>query len=206
MSTPAAPSEPEFAERSSARSRSERAHEAILDAAVALLAEREVAALTMDEIAARAGSSKATIYRRWSSKEELLTDALGRATGAFPRPDTGTLRGDLVEAVGHVVTLLTDSPLGSAMPALIAAKQSNPELHALLLRAVGEPRRDLLRSLLRRGIERGEIDPATDLDLFLDLIGGALHFRRLVTHEPIDAAYAERLVDAALRAFAPSKG
>ncbi len=189
-------------EQSSARSRSERAHEAILDAAVALLSEREVAGLTMDEIAARAGSSKATIYRRWSSKEELLVEALGRATGAFPLPDTGTLRGDLIEAVGHVVLLLTESPLGSAMPALIAAKESSPELHALLLEAVGEPRRESIRDLLRRGVARGEIDPGTDLDLFMDLVGGALHFRRLVTHELIDAAYAERVIDAALRAFA----
>ena len=199
MSAARGPSEPP------ARSRSERAHQAILDAAVALLAEREVAALTMDEIAARAGSSKATIYRRWSSKEELLAEALGRATAAFPPPDTGTLRGDLLEAIGYVVTLLTETPFGSAMPALIAAKESNPELHALLLRAVGEPRRELIRTILRRGIERGELDPATDLDLFMDLIGGALHFRRLVTHEPIDAGYAERLIDAALRAFAPPR-
>ena len=203
MSTDADPSD--LAEPA-ARSRSERAHEAILDAAVALLAEREVAALTMDEIAARAGSSKATIYRRWPSKEALLVEALGRATGAFPPPDTGSLRGDLIEAVGHLLVVLTETPFGSAMPALIAAKQANPELHALLLSAVGEPRRALIRGLLRRGIERGELDPVTDPDLFMDLIGGALHFRWLVTHEPIDAAYAERLIDATLRAFAPPRG
>jgi AcrR family transcriptional regulator len=170
---------------------------------VSLLAEREVAALTMDEIAARAGSSKATIYRRWSSKEELLAEALGRATGAFPPPDTGTLRGDLVEALGHLLSILTESPLGSAMPALIAAGVSSPELHGFIVRTVGEPRRALIRTILRRGIARGELDPATDLDLFMDLIGGPIHFRCLVTHEPVDAAYGEQLVDAALRAFAP---
>lgn len=187
-------------------SRSERAHEAILEAAVALLAEREVAALTMDEIAARAGASKATIYRRWPSKEALLVDALSRAANAFEPPDTGTLRGDLLVAIGHALAVVIESPFGSAMPALIAAKQANPELHALLIRAIGEPRRELIRSLLRRGIERGELDPDTDLELFVDLIGGPIFFRRLVTQEPIDGAFAERLVDVVLRAFAPRRG
>src|SRR5437764_6171627 len=109
------------------RPRSRQAHQAILDAAAALLPERGLAAVSMDAVAERAGVSKATIYRWWPTKEALALDALYTEWSAirpFPR-DTGSLRGDLLSLLRPWAKLAGGRPYGRVITALLTEAQSD---------------------------------------------------------------------------------
>src|ERR1700689_5196433 len=111
------------------RPRSPEADRAILTAAVELLADRGLAAMSIEEVAARAGVGKATIYRRWPSKGLLALDAfVASFLAAQPPPDTGTLRGDLIAALHAWVRAVTQTPMGPMLTSLIAEAQHDPEL------------------------------------------------------------------------------
>jgi len=113
------------------RPRSEAADRAILRAATDLLAERGLAGMSMEEVAARAGVGKATVYRRWRSRGALALDAFMAEFQALqPLPDTGTLRGDLLAALRAWVRAVTRTPAGRILAGLIAAAQEDPELAA----------------------------------------------------------------------------
>src|SRR5580692_11404240 len=104
---------------------------AILGATVELLAERGLAAMSIEEVAARAGVGKTTIYRRWPSKGLLALDAFVASFRAEqPLPDTGTLRGDLLDALHAWVRAVTLTPMGRLLADLIAEAQHDPELRA----------------------------------------------------------------------------
>src|SRR5580692_5441762 len=106
------------------RPRSQEADRAILAATLDLLASRGLAAMSIEEIAARAGVGKATIYRRWSSKGLLALDAFVTAFAEQqPLPDTGTLRGDLIAALTAWVRAVTQTSMGSLLTGLIAEAQ-----------------------------------------------------------------------------------
>ena len=115
--------------RSPGRPRSTEADEAILVAAVELFAEVGLEGLTVEEVAARAGVGKATIYRRYQGKVDLVIAAVRHFTeGPVEAPDTGATRGDLRELVDGLVRLLTGTPLGRVLPILVAARTRVPEL------------------------------------------------------------------------------
>ena len=180
------------------RPRDAGADEAILSAAVDALGEGGISGLSMDEIARRAGVGKATIYRRWASKEALVLDALGTKP-LLPTPDTGSLRGDLLAYATAVVELLQrSSPLGRA-PA--------PDRGRVLRRAprrvaptttTGSASARCARSCARAR-DRGEIDPDVDSDLVVDVVLGAFYFRRLVHGERFTSGYAAKVVDHVMR-------
>src|SRR5580692_7338332 len=126
---PALPAVPALAEGAGrggqrGRPRSPEADRAILTATLDLLASRGLAAMSIEEIAARAGVGKATIYRRWSSKGLLALDAFVTAFAEQqPLPDTGTLRGDLIAALTAWVRAVTQTSMGSLLTGLIAEAQ-----------------------------------------------------------------------------------
>jgi AcrR family transcriptional regulator len=185
------------------RPRSEEAHGAILDAAIELIREVGYDALTMDAIAARAGVGKATVYRRWSTKETLAAEAIERIMRAIPIPDTGTIEGDLRRMMRDALGMYQDPSTGALLSGFVAA-MARSELIARTLRSgFIAARRDALRQVLERGVARGELQKGLDFDLALDLLGGPLFYRFLITGGPVDERLTRGVVAAVLRAFAP---
>jgi AcrR family transcriptional regulator len=153
----------------------------------------------MDEIAARAGVSKATIYRRWPTKETLALDALGHEWPAVPQArGGGSLRDGLLALVHHWAQLFTSRPYDCVITALIAQAQADPGFNEEYQSRFVEPRREEARILFRRAIERGQLAPATDVELAVDLLYGPLYYRLLHRNAPFDEGVAGDVVDAVL--------
>jgi len=180
------------------RPRSERARLAILDTAGELLLEHGLAGASMDAVAARAGVSKATIYRWWPAKELLALDALLGVwieTKVAPGgPDTGSLRGDLLGRVG-MWARLPQAELGRAVAGLVAKARSDPAFGPVYVERFVKPRRDAARPLFARAIERGEIPAETDVDAALDVLYGPIYHRLLHGHLRVDEAFIRTIVD-----------
>jgi len=178
------------------RPRSQEADRAIMGATVELLAERGLAAMSIEEVAARAGVGKSTIYRRWPSKGLLALDAFVASFRAEqPLPDTGTLRGDLLDALHAWVRAVTRTPMGRLLADLIAEAQHDPELRAAWRDRVLEPLRSQHRIMLDRAIARGEIPATTDQEVVLDLFFGAAQHRLLLGHLPMTEEFIRAVVD-----------
>ena len=186
-----------------ARRRSQRAERAILESTLALLGEVGFSGLTVDGIAARAGVGKATIYRHWSSKAQVVIEAWRAFVPAVPEPDTGELRADLLAILGFMAEGFGQSSMIRMLPSLIEAAERDPELAALFREFVAG-RRAVLRRVLERADARGELRPGLDLDLVGTLLVGPIFARRLVLREPFPPGYAETLVDTLLPALRPS--
>ena len=180
------------------RPRRADADDAILTAALELLADAGVAGLSKDVLAQRAGVGKATIYRRWASKEALILDALRTTNAPIPVPDEGNVRADLITYTDAVVERFGSDRASDVLPHLIEASCYDDQLRSSLddyLRG----RQATIRLILQRGIERGELGADTDVDLVVDLILGPFFYRHLLTGAPVDRDFAHRLVDVALR-------
>ena len=180
------------------RPRSEKAHKAILAAAMDLLLTRGLHAMSMDEVARRAGVSKATIYRWWPSKERLALDALATEWATTPaagqRP-TGGLRGDLLARFRPWLRQLNRKPYARVVAGLVAEAQQNHEFAELYREHFVQPRRDATRELLVRARERDEIAADTDLEVTLDLLYGPIYHRLLHGHAPLTELFAQRVID-----------
>ena len=181
------------------RPRSQEADRAILTAARDLLAERGLAAMSIEEVAARAGVGKATIYRRWPSKGLLALDAfVASFREEQPLPDTGSLRDDLLAALHAWVRAVTQTAMGPILTGLIAEAQHDPELRGAWRDRVLEPLRTQHRIMLDRAIERGETAASVDQDVVLDLFFGAAEHRLLLGHLPITGEFIAEVVDTIL--------
>ena len=194
------------AARGRGRPRSEKAQKAILAAAIDLLLDQGLHAMSMDAVAERAGVSKATIYRWWPSKELLALDALAtewQVTGPAVTRDTGSLRGDLLARLRPWLRQLRDKPYGRVVAGLVATAQADDEFAELYLERFVRPRRDAMRPVLLRAIDRGEIPRSVDLEIALDLIYGPIYHRMLHGHAPLDERFARNLVDTILAGIAP---
>lgn len=190
----------DVAERRPGRPRDARADETIMQASVEVLADKGPSGFTVDEVAARAGCGKATIYRRWPSRANLLLDTAHRMGLEPDLVDTGSVRDDLVVLMSQLGTKLRETPAGRIMPAVIAEASVNPEMRAVLGAFVRD-RRQRPRDVVVRGIERGQLRADTDVDLLLDVLGGTVFYRELVSGEPADEEFVGRLLDVVLAAF-----
>jgi AcrR family transcriptional regulator len=178
------------------RPRSQEADRAILAAAAGLLAEGGFAALSIEEVAARSGVAKTTIYRRWNSRGTLALDAfLADFQSQQPPPDTGSLRGDLLAALRAWIRAVTRTSAGPILAGLIAESQRDPELGVAWRERVVEQLRAQHKIMLNRAIDRGEIPPDTDQEVVLDLLFGAAYHRLLHGHRPLTDSFARRVVD-----------
>lgn len=184
------------------RPRSERAEQAILRAACELLHEVGLRGMTVDGIARRAGVSKATVYKWWPNKSTVAIDAFLSAleTGAT-RPATDSARDDLAHEV-HSVARFYTSPTGGVFAQLIAEAQTHPDLTAEFRDRYITVRRERIRAIWRRGVERGELRADVDPEIAIDLLFGPLFYRLLGGHAPLDQASVDAVVDAALRGLA----
>lgn len=186
------------------RPRDLRADRAILQATLELIAEVGVHAVRTEDVAARAGVGKGAIYRRYSSKEELVTAAIAALVSEdIAIPDTGATRADLLVLMRESVAVYGHSLVGRLMPNLVGAMAQNPELADAVREGFLAGRRAALSEVLRRGIARGDLRPDLDLDLALDVLGGPLFYRLLVTGGPLDEHLANGVADLILRGFAP---
>jgi AcrR family transcriptional regulator len=179
------------------RPRSEKAREAILDAAGELLLGRGLSEVSMDAVAARAGVSKATIYRWWRTKEALALDTLYHEwdTARPSMPDTGTLRSDLLSYLRPWVRRASTRPVARVVAELVAAVHASPEFCDLYQARFVEPRRAPARAFFERALERGEVPPI-DVDLALDFVFGPIYHRLLHAHAPLNDRFIEQVVDA----------
>jgi AcrR family transcriptional regulator len=189
--------------RAIGRPRDERADRAIVAATLELMAERGVRDLRMDDIADRAGVGKATIYRRYRSKDALITDAVATLVSEIAIPDTGSTRDDLLALMGQAVELYSGSLAPRLMPPFVEEARHNPELASTIREEFLSGRRAALNTVLKRGIRRGDLRRGLDIELALDVLGGAIFYRLLVTGGPVDQRLAEGIVELILRGFAP---
>jgi AcrR family transcriptional regulator len=194
------------ARRQMGRPRDARADRAILETTLELVAERGVHAFRTEDVAARAGVGKGAIYRRYRSKDELVTAAVaGLVREEIAVPDTGSTRGDLLVLIREAVELYSSSLPARLMPNLIGAMAAHPELARAIRDGFLASRRSALSEVLRRGVERGDLRLDLDLDLALDVLAGPLFYRLLVTGGPLDDQLAEGVADLILRGFAPDE-
>jgi AcrR family transcriptional regulator len=178
------------------RPRDPRRREAILRASIELVAEVGYDRMTVDALAARAGVSKPTIYRRWpGGKKEIILDAIrSKHADADALPDTGSLRGDLLALLGLMIARLDeDAHLAGG---LISQLRDSEELSALMRDEVVAHERSRVDRLLARAVSRGELSPdARITPLFHDIAGALIFTRAVVTCEPVDRPFLEELVD-----------
>lgn len=180
--------------------RGERARERVLRAALEVLAEHGLPGFSMEAVAARAGASKATLYRHWPTRGALLVAAMDRSFQPAATPTTGALRADLIELVSGAQALVSDSPFPRLMAAFIDAVERDPTLAGLHVELT-ERRREPLRQVLSLARERGEIPREADLELAVDLLGGPIFYRRFIAHRAFPRGYAAALVDHVLTAM-----
>lgn len=176
----------------------------ILDATLTALCEVGYDRLTMDLVATQAKASKATLYRRWDTKAELVIDAIVRAK-QMPSPeqaDTGSLRGDLMSATCGKAGWAEEIPM-SAVAGLMTAVNSDPELFRLWQERFLRPRLAWNRTLFERAQARGEIGPGVDIELLASLMPSMCSFRVMVLGQPVDEQFVTAVID---RVLIPAAG
>jgi AcrR family transcriptional regulator len=167
----------------------------ILAIAIELVSEVGFDRASLDAIAASAGTSKATLYRRWSNKSELIVEAVRRRTGvSFSFTDQGSLRADVLCAL-NVLTdwLLRDAAM---LRALVGAGKRDPLLRAEIDRQLAQPNDAMWENfVIDRARERGELRSDVDLSWLNELCQAVLLSRLLLYDAPVSDAYLERLAD-----------
>jgi AcrR family transcriptional regulator len=184
------------------RPRSNRVHRAILDATRELLTEGGFTRLRLEHVAARAGVGKATIYRRWGSKEVLAQELLAElAAPHIAVPPTDDTRQELLACVVNPMRAITETPFGPVIRALLSQIAGNPTLGDPFRATVVQARRDEIGRVIARGIARGDLRPDADADVATELLVGPVYFRLMFGGE-LDLEFAARVVDSVLRGFA----
>jgi AcrR family transcriptional regulator len=166
----------------------------LLETTLELLYETGYDKLTVDEVVARARASKATVYRRWPSKADLVVAAFAHGVRQIATvPDTGSLRGDLL----HLGNVLLDHGRcnGAAIGGVMAEVKRSPKLRAVFEREFLDARRELVHSVLRRAVDRGEITPDVISDEIWDLLPAYVIFRSLSPSRPPTEKTIVTLVD-----------
>ncbi|MBW4420703.1 MAG: TetR/AcrR family transcriptional regulator [Myxacorys californica WJT36-NPBG1] len=170
--------------KSPGRPRSAQSHQAMLQATLELLGEVGFDAMSIDAIAARAGVGKATIYRRYASKAELVADAIERVREEIVIPDTGSLKSD-IDALIQSAAQITLSPLGRQTVAMIiSSASSNPEFAEIYWTKYLQPRRQAFAVVLERAKARHEIGADLDPGLVFDAMSGIMLYALIFQPNP----------------------
>jgi AcrR family transcriptional regulator len=184
--------------KSRGRPRDLRIDKEVVAAVLGVLRARGYRAVTIENIARRAGRARTSLYRRWPSKRHLVAFAVVHELGTQPAPDTGSLREDLMIAV-ETLRRAFAGPLGSAIAGLASDMTHDPALARMIRSAVLTPRRDSMRAALARGAKRGQIGRGLDLEVLLDMLTAPYYFRAMFKHAPINVDMNEKIVDFVLR-------
>lgn len=155
----------------------------------------------MEHVAARAGVGKATIYRHWPTKQALAHEVLSDlANPHIAVPDVGDTRAELLATVLAPMRALTETDFGPVIRALLSEIARDPELGDPFRASVVQARRDEVARVIARGIRRGDLRPDVDADVATELLVGPVYFR-LMFGAPLDAGFAERIVDEVLQGW-----
>lgn len=176
--------------------------ERILQATRELLIELGVGRLTIEGVAARAGVAKTTIYRRYRSKHDLALAVLLRMVNQIVSvPDRGDTRTELIEFVNGAVTVLGSTLMGRVMQGLVSDLATDSTLAEAFRGQIVAARLTEVRRLLDQGIARGDLRSDLDYGLVHELLFGPVYYRLLLSGAPLDAALAQRIVDAVMPAL-----
>ena len=187
--------------RGPGRPRSAECDAAILEATLVEYADAGFDALSVDAVAARAGCSKATIYRRYPSKLDLVISASSTvAEELAPQLNGPTLRDDLDEICWSLARKLQHPLFGRVMAMVVGDAARHDDVRAMHGELVRMRRQPCIEAL-RRAIERGEMRDGVDLEAAVDQLGGPLFYRHLVTRMPIDEAYVNEIVDSFIASY-----
>lgn len=191
--------------RPGGRPRSSAANRAILDAARAELIEHGFTRFRLEHVALRAGVGKATIYRRWPSKEALSQELLSElAAPHIAVEDVGDTRAELRACASHALRALRDTEFGPVIRALLAQIAINPLLGDPFRATVVQARRNEVAHVMARGIARGDLRSDADADIATELLVGPVYFR-LIFGGSMEDGFADRVGDAVFGAFAVSR-
>lgn len=189
---PESPESPET--HAPGRKRDASRDDALCQAALEVLAEVGYDRLTIDAVAARAGAGKATCYRRWAGKAELVVDAVGRMKTRPQQPDTGSLRGDLIALTCHFHegddTFRTDVQAG-----LVSGLVRDAALREMFAENFIAPRKAVFRAVFDQAVGRGEISPVPDYGLLSDVVPSMIFHQLILTGRPPDAAFVITVID-----------
>jgi AcrR family transcriptional regulator len=180
------------------RPRSEQAEQAIIEATLDLFAEQGFEGVCVEAVAARAGVGKATIYRRWPNKEELLLAAFGSLKSPFPEPKGVSVRDDLLAMVQVMCADKADPRKARRYSLLLGGGEKYPRLMARYKETVVQPRRDAMRAVIRHGVETGELRPDTDVEIAMLTLTGVIMAQENTSDGKLDDEFATRLVDGLL--------
>jgi AcrR family transcriptional regulator len=178
------------------------ADRAIIEAALSLFAEAGPDGLYFEKVAARAGVGKATIYRRWPGREDLLLDALDQLRFPLPQPRGKSVRGDLTALLEAMCREPADPRLARQLALLQGEGDRYPRVVARHVQTVIEPRRELVRSVLRRGVGTGELREDTDIEAAMFMLVGAVLARTRSGQAAAEDGYPRRVVEELLRGLA----
>jgi AcrR family transcriptional regulator len=189
---PTVPSDPSWVR---SRRRGEQLRSAIYDAVLEQLQRVGYLGLTMEGVATCARTGKAALYRRWPCKEDLVVDALDDALPSFnDLPDHGSVRDDLLDLLRQMAAFV-NSPTGAALETVMAEVDPDSPFGCLLRERIKEPRKRMLLTVLRRGVERGEIRPGA-VNPLVAQVGPAMVLQRfLADRGPVPDAYIVSVVD-----------
>jgi AcrR family transcriptional regulator len=184
--------------------RSAATEQAILQAARELLAEGGVQQLTIEGVAARSGVAKTTIYRRYRDKDDLALSVVLEMVEQVLLPELGDTRAELRQFVRAAVDQLGGTLMGRVMQGLVSDLAVDPELAAAFQERVVSVRDAEVARLVARGIARGDLAADTDEHTAHELLIAPVYYRLLLSGLPLDHAFADRVVDTAMRALAPA--
>jgi AcrR family transcriptional regulator len=180
------------------RPRSVEADERIIDAAIEELGEIGYARFTIDRVAKRAGVARTTLYRRWSTKLELVIEVIDVLSSRVEIDETGDCATDLELVMQAAVDQLVLRPGGRALVGVVVAAVFNPDV-AVAYRGHHAHHRDAVRRILERGIASGQLRADLDVEIVLDQLGGLIPYRMIVSGEPVPVDLAARAVRSVLR-------
>lgn len=183
-----------------ARPRSEAANRAAITATTDLLVEAGIEGVTMEEVSARSGVAKSTLYRHFGSREELVAAAARACQPEYLTPDTGSLASDLRMLFDAHRTSSQEQCLNELMPILLDGARRDPSYEALVDDLLENKRRPI-RTVLRLAQHRGEVAPDLDLDRAIAVVVGPFTYRRMVQREVIDDDFAELVLQSAIAAL-----
>lgn len=168
---------------------------AILAVTIDLLSVVGYAGLTVAEVARRAEVSKPAIYRRWAQKSQLVVEAVVTQLRVEAAPDSGSTVDDLIELAGQLIVVLTRTPYARVLPGLVAEMAADPALAESYRELVIRRTRLAWRTVVERGIARGDLRADTDIEFVIDVLTGPLYTRVLVTGAPIEPGYPAAVAD-----------
>lgn len=195
-------SAPQKEARRAGRPRSVRADRAIIDATLDVFAESGVEGLCIEKVAAKAGVGKATIYRRWPGKEDLLLDAISAMRSPLPKPKGESVRDDLAALVDAIGKETSDPRRARQFALLLGEGSAYPRLLERYVEIVVEPRRAVVAGVLKRGVATGELRGETNVEAAVDMLTGAVLARPRTGRDRADRGYARRVVDELLTGLA----